>query len=132
MLDAAQFTSGLTIFDQVIPREPVYLRPGQDTITLNNLGLKLPQNYNATVGHYAEVSWSGIDGNDYWSYYSQSPLLINVYRRGANGEAVSDTQVKYTIVKKQVTPGPTTSSASGDGVGVHQTALYLLLSCELL
>lgn len=120
MLDAAQFTSGLTIFDQVIPREPVYLRPGQDTITLNNLGLKLPQNYNAKVGHYAEVSWSGIDGNDYWSYYSQSPLLINVYRRGANGEAVSDTQVKYTIVKKQVTPGPTTSSASGDGVGVHQ------------
>ncbi|KRL96221.1 MucBP domain-containing protein [Levilactobacillus hammesii] len=122
MLDARQFSSnGLNISGQDIMRAPVYLKKGQDTVLVSNLGLKLPQNYNAVVGHYAEPAWSAIDV-DYWNWYTWNPFVLNAYRRGANGTAVGDDQVQFKIVKSQITPGPMTSTAveSGSGVGVHQ------------
>ncbi|NLR10534.1 MucBP domain-containing protein [Lactobacillus sp. HBUAS51381] len=129
MLDATQFgQGGLNIGGQDIWRSPVYLKTGQDTILVSNLGLKLPQNYNAVVGHYGEPAWSAIDV-DYWSWYTMNPSVINVYRRGANGTAVGDTQVQFKVVKPQVTPGPLTSSAAGSGIGIHrQPYTYYLVA----
>ncbi|CAJ1229410.1 hypothetical protein FD38_GL002202 [Levilactobacillus zymae DSM 19395] len=129
MLNEAQFTDSLNIIDQEFYRDPVYIKAGQDTVTLSNMGVKLPQNHGATVGTYQEVSWTSVGGDDYWTYYTRTPMTINTFRRGADGTAVSDTQVKYTILKKQVTPGPTTSSAAGYGVGVHrQPYTYYLVA----
>lgn len=120
MLDAKQFDSnGLNIFGQDIMRAPVYLKKGQDTVLISNLGVKLPKNYNAAVGHYAEPTWSAIDV-DYWSWYTWNPNVLNVYRRGANGTAVGDDQVQFKVIKSQVTPGPIRSEAATDGIGVHQ------------
>lgn len=130
MLDAAQFDQGgLNIGGQEIWRAPVYLKPEQDTVLMSNLGLKLPQNYNAVLGHYGEPTGSTIDF-DYWSWHTLNPSVINVYRRGANGTAIGDTQVEFKVVKSQVTPGPTTSSVAGSGIGIQQLPYtYYLVAC---